>query len=144
MSLNKAEVTLLVVEDDDLDAMAIKRTFKKLKVANNLVRAKDGVDALEYLRGENGKDKIAKPFMVLLDLNMPRMNGIELLEALRMDNELKDSVVFVLTTSATDKDKVAAYDYNVAGYIVKSDIESSFLEVIELLDCYWKIVALPR
>ncbi|OUR95926.1 two-component system response regulator [Gammaproteobacteria bacterium 42_54_T18] len=144
MSQNKAEVTLLVVEDDDLDAMAIKRTFKKLKVANNLVRAKDGVDALEYLRGENGKDKIAKPFMVLLDLNMPRMNGIELLQTMRMDDELKDSIVFVLTTSATDKDKVAAYDNNVAGYIVKSDIESSFLEVIELLDCYWKIVALPR
>ncbi len=144
MSQNKAEVTLLVVEDDDLDAMAIKRTFKKLKVANNLVRAKDGVEALEYLRGENGKDKIGKPFMVLLDLNMPRMNGIELLQTLRMDDELKDSIVFVLTTSATDKDKVAAYDNNVAGYIVKSDIESSFLEVIELLDCYWKIVALPR
>jgi len=144
MSQKKAEVTLLVVEDDDLDAMAIKRTFKKLKLANPLVRAKDGVDALEYLRGENGKDKIGKPYMVLLDLNMPRMNGIELLQALRIDDELKDSVVFVLTTSATDKDKVAAYDNNVAGYIVKSDIESSFLEVIELLDCYWKIVALPR
>jgi len=135
---------LLVVEDDDLDAMAIKRTFKKLKLANHLVRAKDGVDALEYLRGENGKEKISKPFMILLDLNMPRMSGIELLEKLRMDDELKDSIVFVLTTSATDKDKVAAYDNNVAGYIVKSDIESSFLEVIELLDCYWKIVALPR
>lgn len=143
MSVIHSEVTLLIVEDDDLDAMAITRAFKKLKLANPLIRAKDGVDALEYLRGENGKEKINKPYMMLLDLNMPRMNGIELLGELRKDPELSDSVVFVLTTSSADKDKVAAYDNHVAGFMVKSDLKSSFLEVLELLDCFWKIVTLP-
>lgn len=144
MTNNSEEVTLLVIEDDDIDAMAIDRSFKKLRLANVLVRAKDGVEALEFLRGENGRDKISKPYMLLLDLNMPRMNGIELLAELRDDPDLNDAVVFVLTTSAADKDKVAAYDQNVAGYIVKSEIKSTFLNVIELLDCYWKIVTLPR
>ncbi len=142
--MNNEEVTLLVVEDDDIDAMAIDRSFKKLRLANTLARAKDGVEALEFLRGENGRKKITKPYMILLDLNMPRMNGIELLSEMRNDPELNDAVVFVLTTSAADKDKVAAYDQNVAGYIVKSDIKSTFLNVIELLDCYWKIVTLPK
>ncbi len=144
MTKNSEEVTLLVIEDDDIDAMAIDRSFKKLRLANTLTRAKDGVEALECLRGENGRDKITRPYMLLLDLNMPRMNGIELLVELRKDPELSDAVVFVLTTSAADKDKVDAYDQNVAGYIVKSEIKSTFLNVIELLDCYWKIVTLPR
>ncbi|PCK07737.1 MAG: two-component system response regulator [Alteromonadaceae bacterium] len=139
----KQDVTLLVVEDDDLDAMAIKRSFKALKLLNPLIRAKDGVDALEYLRGENGKTKLNKPYIILLDINMPRMNGIELLEALRKDPELSDTVVFILTTSAADKDIMTAYSKHVAGYVVKSEIKSSFLEVIELVNCYWKIVALP-
>ena len=139
-----AEVTLLIIEDDDIDATAITRSFRKLKLANTLIRAKDGVEALNLLRGKDGKDKLEKPYMLLLDLNMPRMNGIELLEELRKDPELSNSVVFVLTTSSADKDKVAAYEHHVAGYIVKSDLKNSFLEVIELLDCYWKIVALPE
>ncbi|MBL4865647.1 MAG: response regulator [Pseudomonadales bacterium] len=143
MNQPKEEVTLLVVEDDDLDATAINRSFKKLKLDNLMVRAKDGIEALEYLRGENGKEQVKKPFLMLLDLNMPRMNGIELLDELRKDPDLNNSIVFVLTTSAADKDKVAAYNHHVAGYIVKSDLNSSFLEVINLIDCYWKIVALP-
>lgn len=144
MMNNSEEVTLLVVEDDDIDAMAIDRSFKKLRLANTLVRAKDGVEALEFLRGENGQEQITRPYMLLLDLNMPRMNGIELLAELRKDPDLSDTVVFILTTSAADKDKVAAYHQNVAGYIVKSEIKNTFLNVIELLNCYWKIVTLPK
>ncbi|PCJ15206.1 MAG: two-component system response regulator [Gammaproteobacteria bacterium] len=143
MNRSKEEVSLLMVEDDDLDAMAITRAFKKLKLLNPLIRAKDGVEALEYLRGDNGRDKIPKPFMVLLDLNMPRMNGIEFMAELRKDPALCSSVVIVLTTSAADKDKLAAYDTHVAGYVIKSDLGNSFLEVIELIECYWKIVSLP-
>lgn len=141
---NSNDVTLLIVEDDDIDAMAIDRAFKKLRLANSLIRAKDGVEALEFLRGENGREPISKPYMLLLDLNMPRMNGIELLYELRKDPDLSDTVVFVLTTSAADKDKVAAYAQNIAGYIIKSQINNTFLNVIELLDCYWKIVTLPK
>ena len=144
MNHPKADVSLLMVEDDDLDATAITRAFKKLKLANPLVRAKDGIEALEFLRGENGKTKIIKPYMILLDLNMPRMDGIEFLSELRKDPTLSNSVIIVLTTSAADKDKVAAYDNHVAGYVIKSDLGSSFLEVIQLIDCYWKIVSLPE
>ncbi|PCI45110.1 MAG: two-component system response regulator [Moraxellaceae bacterium] len=144
MNYSKGDVSLLMVEDDDLDATAITRAFKKLRIANPLIRAKDGVEALEYLRGENGRTKIAKPYMILLDLNMPRMDGIEFLAELRKDSTLSNSVIIVLTTSAADKDKVAAYDNHVAGYVIKSDLGSSFLEVIQLIDCYWKIVSLPE
>lgn len=144
MNQPKRDVSLLMVEDDDLDATAITRAFKKLKLTNPLVRAKDGVEALEYLRGENGRTKIARPYMILLDLNMPRMDGIEFLAELRKDPTLSNSVIIVLTTSAADKDKVAAYDNHVAGYVIKSDLGSSFLEVIQLIDCYWKIVSLPE
>ena len=144
MNQPKRDVSLLMVEDDDLDATAITRAFKKLKLTNPLVRAKDGVEALEYLRGENGRTKIARPYMILLDLNMPRMDGIEFLAELRKDPRLSNSVIIVLTTSAVDKDKVAAYDNHVAGYVIKSDLGSSFLEVIQLIDCYWRIVSLPE
>lgn len=144
MNQPKRDVSLLMVEDDDLDATAITRAFKKLKLTNPLVRAKDGVEALEYLRGENGRTKIARPYMILLDLNMPRMDGIEFLAELRKDPTLSNSVIIVLTTSAADKDKVAAYDNHVAGYVIKSDLGSSFLEVIQLIDCYWRIVSLPE
>ena len=144
MNQPKRDVSLLMVEDDDLDATAITRAFKKLKLTNPLVRAKDGVEALEYLRGENGRTKIARPYMILLDLNMPRMDGIEFLAELRKDPWLSNNVIIVLTTSAADKDKVAAYDNHVAGYVIKSDLGSSFLEVIQLIDCYWRIVSLPE
>ncbi|OUS27290.1 two-component system response regulator [Gammaproteobacteria bacterium 45_16_T64] len=143
MTTARKEATLLIVEDDDIDAMAIERSFKKLKLDNNLVRAKDGIEALEIMRGENGKTKLEKPYLILLDLNMPRMNGLEFLAALREDPELSDTVVIVLTTSAADQDQTKAYDQHVAGYIVKTEIKDSFLEVIELVDCYWKIVTLP-
>lgn len=144
MAHNNEEVTLLVVEDDDIDATAISRAFKKLHLTNTLVRARDGIEALEYLRGENSKQQVIKPYMLLVDLNMPRMDGIELLGELRKDPLLSDSVVFVLTTSAADKDKLAAYDQNIAGYIVKSQIQNDFWDVINLLDCFWRVVSLPK
>lgn len=143
MKGSQEDVTIFVVDDDDIDAMGIERALLKLKLHNTLVRAVDGIDALEYLRGENGKNKIARPFIMLLDLNMPRMNGLELLEAMRGDPELSESVVIVLTTSASEKDMTEAYDNNVAGYIVKSELENSFLGVLELINFYCKIVRLP-
>lgn len=143
MKGSQEDVTIFVVDDDDIDAMGIERALLKLKLHNTLVRAVDGIDALEYLRGENGKNKIARPFIMLLDLNMPRMNGLELLEVMRGDPELSESVVIVLTTSASEKDMTEAYDNNVAGYIVKSELENSFLGVLELINFYCKIVRLP-
>lgn len=143
MKGSQEDVTIFVVDDDDIDAMGIERALLKLKLHNTLIRAVDGIDALEYLRGENGKNKIVRPFIMLLDLNMPRMNGLELLEAMRGDPELSESVVIVLTTSASEKDMTEAYGNNVAGYIVKSELENSFLGVLELINFYCKIVRLP-
>ena len=136
-------VTILLVEDDEIDAEAIQRAFAKHKVANPVVVARDGIEALDYLRGENGKTAIARPYMVLLDLNMPRMNGFEFLAALRADASIADSIVFVLTTSDLDEDKVSAYDYQVAGYTVKSKVGESFLELATMVNAYWRIVEFP-
>lgn len=138
-----SQVTFLLVEDDDVDVMYIQRTFRQLGIANQLVVANDGIEALEMLRGANGYDPILKPFIILLDLNMPRMNGIEFLTELRKDPEIKHSVVFVLTTSDDEQDKFDTYEHHVAGYIVKSEAGQSFQSALEMLDRYWRVVELP-
>lgn len=136
-------VNILLVEDDEIDAEAIQRAFRKNKVANPVVVAQNGVEALDRLRGSNGLERIERPFMILLDLNMPRMNGFEFLEELRADPELNDSIVFVLTTSDLDEDKVRAYGHRVAGYTVKGKVGESFLELVTLVDAYWRIIEFP-
>jgi CheY-like chemotaxis protein len=132
-------VSLLIVDDDDIDATALRRALHKLKLLNPLYRAKDGLEALEILR--NGD--IPGPYIILLDINMPRMNGIEFLEALRSDPDLTHAVVFVLTTSKSDEDIIAAYREHVAGYLLKQRMDSDFLQVVGLLDHYWKVIELP-
>ncbi len=143
MSHTPKDVHVLLLEDDSLDVMAVRRAFKKARIANRLTVAKDGVEGLAMLRGTDGFEPIDKPYIVILDLNMPRMDGIEFLQELRADPNHHDAVVFVLTTSKADEDRAASYDMNVAGYIVKSDVGEGFLKVTELLDHYWKVVLLP-
>lgn len=137
-------VNLLLVEDDEVDVQGLKRAFAKSRIGNPITVARDGIEALEILRGENGQAKLAKPHMILLDLNMPRMNGLEFLEALRADEDLKTSVVFMITTSKAEEDKARAYEKNVAGYIVKQDPANTFMQAVALLEHYWKIVELPE
>ena len=137
-------VNLLLVEDDEVDVQGLKRAFSKSRIANPISVARDGIEALEILRGENGRDKLPKPHLILLDLNMPRMNGIEFLEAIRSDEDLKNSVVFMITTSKADEDKARAYGYNVAGYIVKQDPANTFMEAVSLLEHYWRVVEFPK
>ncbi len=132
--------TILLAEDDDIDAKIVERAFRKLRIANPIIRAKDGVMALELLR--NGT--VSCPYIILLDLNMPKMGGLEMLEELRRDEKLSDSIVFVLTTSKDDEDKTAAYNQNIAGYIVKERLQNGFDELVKLLDYYWRIVELPE
>lgn len=132
--------TILLVEDDDVDAKMVVRAFTKLRIANPIVRAKDGVSALELLRDNT----VTRPYIILLDLNMPRMGGLEFLEQLRNDPVLNSSIVFVLTTSKDDEDKGAAYNQNIAGYIIKEKLQNGFDELVKLLDCYWRIVELPE
>lgn len=143
-ALGGKTVTILLVDDDSIDAKAVERAFRKAKIANPIVRAKDGVEALEALRGENGREKIAMPFLLLVDLNMPRMGGIDLIRNIREDKKLQQAIIFILTTSKQDEDIIAAYQLNVAGYIVKSNIGKDFMELTNMLEHYWRVIEFPR
>lgn len=115
-------LTLLVVDDDDVAAEAVVRGMRKHGLDCPIVIAEDGMAALEILRGKHATSQIAKPYLVLLDLNMPRMNGMEFLRELRSDGQLRGTVVFILTTSGSDADRARAYQECVAGYLVKSGL----------------------
>jgi len=134
------EVSILLVEDDKVDAEGVTRAIRKQKIANRIVHVQNGLEAIDALR--SGTD-IPKPRLVLLDLNMPRMNGVEFLKFIRNDPEFKGEIVFVLTTSDLDEDRVAAYDLNVAGYIVKDNAGEDFENLLSFLDSYWRIVEFP-
>ena len=139
-----SEVHILMIEDDSLDVELFKRELKKNRVANQFTAAKDGVEGLEILRGENGYTALKRPYLIVLDINMPRMNGLEFLQELRGDERLRDSIVFIMTTSADERDRYEAHNLNVAGYMVKSELGSSFLRAIDMLQHYWKIVYFPN
>ncbi|MEM1439165.1 MAG: response regulator [Pseudomonadota bacterium] len=126
-------ITLLLVDDDDVDIMSICRALSAKGIENPLVVAHDGIEALECLRGENGRDQVQPPFIILLDLNMPRMDGIEFLGELRADPALQNSVVYVLTTSSAQKDKVQAHAHDVDGFITKGASQDVVNDVIDLL-----------
>lgn len=130
---------VLLVEDDTIDAMTVRRAFRDLNVTNPLAHALNGEEALAHL--EN--DLVERPCLILLDLNMPKMNGIEFLRELRKDPELRRISVFVLTTSDDDRDKVAAYDLNVAGYILKPVESLAFIEAVSTLGGYWSLIEMP-
>lgn len=134
------QVTILLVDDDDVDYMAVQRAMRQLRLLNPLVRARDGIEALAIL---TSLDTIKGPYLILLDLNMPRMNGFEFLERIRSDASLSSSVVFMLTTSSTDEDRMKAYSHHVAGYMVKTDIKDGFNNIFNMLEGYWRIVELP-
>lgn len=136
-------IHILLVEDDDIDAEAVMRGFKTQRIANPFTWVRDGVEALAVLQRKEGYPTVPWPLMILLDINMPRMNGIEFLQTLRKDPELRRSVVFVLTTSDRDEDMMAAYDEQIAGYLLKSRAGRDFVELVSMLDAYWRIVEFP-
>ena len=131
---------ILLVEDDSVDAMAVKRALEDLKVANQLVHTANGEEALEYLRDKGNQ----KPCIILLDLNMPKMNGIEFLRIVKADEELKKIPVIVLTASEDEQDIVESFKLSVAGYIVKSVDNKKFVEVIKVINLYWVLSELPK
>ena len=137
--MSRAAVNVLVVEDDEVDIMAIRRAFDKRRLENPIHVARDGVEALSMLQAA----EVPRPYLILLDLNMPRMNGIEFLRALRKDPEHQDAVVFVLTTSPADQDRKAAYASNIAGYLEKADVGVGSVRLMDLLERYWELVQLP-
>ncbi len=138
-------INILLVEDDEVDVMNVKRAFKKYKITNPLYIAGNGIEALAMLRSHNGKppEVPENRRLILLDLNMPKMNGLEFLHALREDSELKRTPVIVLTTSDEDKDRIEAYNLNVAGYILKPVTFANFAEVMVALNKYWTLCEMP-
>ncbi len=131
---------ILLVEDDTIDAMTVKRALKDIKVTNGLPHVANGEEALEYLRGQGNK----KPCIILLDLNMPKMNGIEFLKIIKEDEELKKIPVVVLTTSQDEQDKIESFKLSVAGYIVKPADYKKFVEAVRTLELYWTLSELPN
>ena len=142
--MSRKTVNVLLVEDDDIDVESIKRAFRKMKIANPMTVVSNGIEALEKLRGNREVAPLERPYIILLDLNMPRMNGIEFLKEIRKDEQLRDSIVFVLTTSQSDEDKVAAYSQNIAGYTVKEEVGQAFIRLVGMLDSFWRVVELPE
>lgn len=136
-------IHILLVEDDEIDVMNVKRAFIKNNVKNPLTVAGDGLEALEVLKSLKANHQTV-PKVILLDLNMPRMGGIEFLKELRNDDELKDISVFVMTTSSEESDIVEAYRLNVAGYIVKPLSIESFINAVSTLNSYWMLCEFPN
>ncbi|MBL8473389.1 MAG: response regulator [Rhodocyclaceae bacterium] len=135
-------LSILLAEDNDVDARAVMRALRDVRIIHPIVRVKDGVHALQVLRGA-GPETLPRPYVVLLDLSMPRMDGLQFLEELRADPVLQSSVVFVLTTSNADEDRMRAYRSNVAGYVLKTRLSEGFQELRELIESYAAIVELP-
>ena len=128
MSPTENTPSILLVEDDQMDVMNVQRELRKQSINVPLVHARNGREALNLLRGENGETKIALPSVVMLDINMPRMNGLELLETLRSDPEFVGLNVFIMTTSDLDTDRLRAQRLAVSGYIIKPLTFESFGE----------------
>jgi CheY-like chemotaxis protein len=133
-------LNILIVEDDQVDVMNVRRAFDRNRIANPLFVAGDGLEALRMLRSG---EVPAERRIVLLDLNMPKMNGIEFLRELRSDSALQHTPVIVLTTSNDERDKIDAYNLNVAGYLLKPVTFVNFVEVMAALNKYWTLVELP-
>jgi CheY-like chemotaxis protein len=133
-------LNLVLVEDDDIDVMNVRRALERAHVTNPLFVAHNGLEALALLRSDQVPSDRR---LVLLDLNMPKMNGIEFLRELRKDPALKATPVVVLTTSDDDRDKIQAYDLNVAGYLLKPVTFVNFVDVMAALNKYWALVEMP-
>lgn len=137
-------INILLVEDDMVDVMNVQRAFKKNNITNPLHVAHNGLEALNMLKGVNGVKRLDPlPKIVLLDINMPKMNGIEFLKEMRADKELKSISVFIMTTSNEDSDKFEAYSLNVAGYILKPINFEKFVSAVSTLNNFWKMIELP-
>ena len=141
--MEEKTINLLLVDDDEVDVMNVQRAFKKNNITNPLYIAANGLEALRLLRGQNAAPIPPQRRLILLDLNMPKMNGIEFLRELRTDGDLKHIPVIVLTTSNEDSDKVEAYNLNVAGYILKPVTFARFVEAMATLNKYWTLSEIP-
>lgn len=132
-------INLLLIEDDDIDASSFIRAMKFHGLANKVSRAYDCEEGLYMLKNNEIKD----PYIILLDLNTPRMNGLEFLKYLRADPNLSHSVVFVLTTSKSEQDIVSAYRAHISGYLVKQFMDTDMSKVVDFLQHFWHTAEIP-
>jgi len=124
---------ILLVEDDSVDAMMVSRALKELEVPNKLIHHENGENALDYLKTKGSEN----PCIILLDLNMPRMGGLEFLEIVKNDERLKTIPVIILTTSSELQDRLSSFSYSVAGYMVKPINYDEFVEMMKSISNYW-------
>lgn len=141
MSTKAKDVTFLIVDDDEVAIMGMRRAIKKLALDNPIEEARNGEEALEILRRND--DVLRRPYLVTLDLNMPRMGGLEFLSEVRNDPALQDAIIFVMTTSDAPNDITAAYAKNIAGYILKDNAFETLKRALSLLDFYSGTVTFP-
>lgn len=133
-------LNILLVDDDEVDVMNVQRAFKKANITSPVYVAGNGIEALEMLRGPVLPQARR---LVLLDINMPKMNGIELLREVRKDPLLKALCIVVLTTSNEDRDRIDAYQLNVAGYLLKPVTFIDFVDLVSTLTKYWTLMEMP-
>ena len=138
-------INILLVEDDEVDVMNVRQAFKKINITNPVYVATNGIEGLSMLRSNNNEPPQVPTArrLILLDLNMPKMGGIEFLLELRSDPKLRPTPVVVMTTSNQDQDRVEAYNLNVAGYILKPVTFSNFVELMATLNKYWTLCEMP-
>lgn len=135
-------IPILLVEDDQVDVMTVQRAFKKNRITNPLFVCSNGEEALKFLRHEgiySDPEKSPRPGIILLDLNMPVMNGIEFLKVVKSDDDLRRIPVIVLTTSKEEEDRFKSFSLSVAGYIIKPVEFEKFVEAVKLIDLYWTL-----
>lgn len=130
---------ILLIEDDEVDVMSVKRAFKDLHIANPLTVLGNGEEALHYLNDPNN----IKPCIILLDINMPKMGGIEFIQLAKKESLVKRIPIIVFTTSKEEKDRVESFELGVAGYMLKPVDYKQFVEVVKAIDLYWSISELP-
>lgn len=130
---------ILLIEDDHVDVMTIRRALKEIEVGNALVTVENGEMALSYLRNPSSE----RPCIIFLDLNMPIMNGLEFLREAKTDPVLKAIPVIVLTTSDEQQDKVSSFNLGVAGYMAKPVDYRRFVEMMRSIDLYWTVSEMP-
>lgn len=134
---------LLIVEDNETDVMCLKKAFEKSGIRKTIITASNGEEALVYLKGDLPKQDLRTPNLILLDLNMPIMNGFEFLEVIKSDARLKAIPVVVLTSSTSNMDMNDSYNNSVAGYIEKPMDPAAYLDIVRVLDQYWSLSYLP-
>jgi CheY-like chemotaxis protein len=135
----RSDKPIMLVEDDEIDRMTVERALKEIHVTNPLICTSNGEQALEHLRDESNP----RPGIILLDLNMPKMNGVEFLKVAKADEDLKRIPVIVLTTSKDEQDRVNTFDLGVAGYMIKPVDYIQFVDVVKAINLYWTLSELP-